>query len=124
MSRCIGIGVDIVKIDRIARLIQDVNFINRVFTKNEVAWAGQKNKSHYFAKRFAAKEAVVKALGTGFTRGISFKSIEVDNDDYGKPQINLDDNVISILNLRNYDIQLSLSDEVNYSVAFVLIQEL
>lgn len=84
-----GIGVDIIEIDRIARAIErhGEHFINRLFTRNEQLPVSAQTPT-YFAGRFAAKEAVVKALGTGF-RGITFLDIEVLNDSVGKPYINL-----------------------------------
>ena len=83
----IGIGVDIVKNQRISSAIKKKLFINRTFSKNEILISKKvDNKIRYFSKRFAAKEAFAKALGTGFRDGLSFKDIEVANDKLGKPR--------------------------------------
>ena len=83
-----GIGIDIIEIERIAKVIErrGTHFIKRIFTRNE-----ERSGDHaitYYAGRFAAKEAVVKALGTGF-RGISWQDIEILNDSLGKPYVTL-----------------------------------
>ncbi len=80
-----GLGIDIIEIERIAKAIEKKGFIERIFTRNERPAAA--NVTHY-AGRFAAKEAVVKALGTGF-RGITWQDIEVLNDSLGKPYVTL-----------------------------------
>jgi len=80
-----GIGIDIIEIDRIAKAIEKKGFIERIFTRNERPKAA---KPTFYAGRFAAKEAVVKALGTGF-RGITWQDIEVLSDSLGKPYITL-----------------------------------
>jgi len=73
----IGNGVDIVDNRRISKLINNNNFIKRIFTKNEIKSSKHKvNKVNYFAKRYAAKEAFVKALGVGFRNKINFSDIE------------------------------------------------
>ena len=79
--KTIGIGVDIVKNKRIHYSINKKNFINRTFGKNEILFS-QKiiNKTSYFSKRFAAKESLAKALGTGFRDGLNFKDIQIIND--------------------------------------------
>lgn len=82
-----GIGLDIIEIDRIALAIERTKgrFIERLFTRNEIR---PNAPATYYAGRFAAKEAVVKALGTGF-RGITWQDIEVLSDSMGKPYVNL-----------------------------------
>ena len=75
--KTIGIGVDIVKNKRIHSSIKKKNFINRTFSKNEISISKKFNdQTNYFSKRFAAKEAFVKALGTGFRNGLNFKDIQ------------------------------------------------
>ena len=75
--KIIGTGVDIVENSRIKRSILNNSFLNRIFTNKEIQFSKKmKNKSSYFAKRFAAKEAFVKSLGTGFRDGFNFKDIE------------------------------------------------
>ena len=124
----IGNGVDIVNNLRIKNSIKNKDFINRVFTLNEINNSKKlNNKINYFAKRFAAKEAFVKALGEGFRNNINFNDIEVTNDKKGKPIINISDNVKEFLEkkfkLRKYQIFLSLSDEKKYSIAYVIINK-
>ena len=84
----LGIGVDIVSNLRIKKSIKDNLFINRVFSKSEIYHSKKtKNKSNYFSKRFAAKEAFMKALGTGFRYNVNFKDISVINNKEGKPEL-------------------------------------
>ena len=124
----IGNGVDIVNNLRIKNSIKNKSFINRVFTIKEINNSKKfNNKINYFAKRFAAKEAFVKALGEGFRNNINFNDIEVTNDKKGKPIINISGNVKEFLKkkfkLRKYQIFLSLSDEKKYSIAYVIINK-
>ncbi len=124
----IGNGVDIVNNARIKKSIKNKKFINRVFTTNEINKSKKlDNKINYFAKRFAAKEAFVKALGEGFRDNINFNDIEVINDKKGKPMINISRNVKKFIKskfkLQKYKIFLSLSDEKKYSIAYVIINK-
>ena len=85
-----GIGIDIVNSNRISKSIKQKRFINRVFNKIEILKCSkQKIKKNCFAKRFAAKEAFSKAVGTGIANGINFNEIVVQNDNTGKPTIKL-----------------------------------
>tara|TARA_B100000579_G_scaffold69029_1_gene52087 strand:- start:131 stop:517 length:387 start_codon:yes stop_codon:yes gene_type:complete len=124
----IGNGVDIVNNLRIKNSIKNKDFINRVFTLNEINNSKKlTNKINYFAKRFAAKEAFVKALGEGFRNNINFNDIEITNDNKGKPIINISNNVKKFLKKKfkssKYQIFLSLSDEKKYSIAYVIINK-
>lgn len=86
----VGLGTDIVEISRIGQMIErhGDTFLNRVFTKTENEYCGsKKNKEQHYAGRWAAKEAVMKTLGTGFIKGIGWKDIEVINLQSGKPTI-------------------------------------
>ena len=84
--KILGIGVDIILNKRINNLIKNKNFINRTFAINEILNSKKNsNKINYFAKRFAAKESLVKAIGSGFRDGINFKDIEISNNKLGKP---------------------------------------
>ena len=121
-----GIGTDIVKVSRIKKFVKKKTFITRLFNKQEVLKCKKtKNPSNCFAKRFAAKEAFSKALGTGISKGINFNEIVVLNEKNGKPYIKLIDKtkkiVVNKLRFKNYKISLSLSDEDKYAVAFVTI---
>ena len=124
----IGNGVDIVENKRIRNSLKNKNFINRVFTKNEISRSKKLiNKTNYYAKRFAAKEAFVKALGEGFRNNINFNDIDIINDKKGKPIINISSNIKKFIKkkfkLNNYKILLSLSDEKKYSIAYVIINK-
>ena len=85
-----GIGNDITSINRIKKSIKNKNFINRLFSKNEIIKCDKLlNRANCYAKRFAAKEAFSKAIGTGISKGISFNEIIVYNIKSGKPYIKL-----------------------------------
>ena len=126
--KIIGIGVDIVENSRIKKSILNNSFLNRVFTKEEILISkNMKNKSSYFAKRFAAKEAFVKSLGTGFKNGINFKDISIINDKLGKPSFFITKKIRKIIKKRfkinTFNFFLSISDEKKYSIAFVIFQK-
>ena len=125
----VGNGVDIVKNRRIEKSLKINGFKNRIFTKYEIKESKKiKNKINYFAKRFAAKEAFVKSIGTGFRENINFIDIEIKKNNRGKPLINLSNNIKLILkkkfNINKYKIFLSLSDEKKYSIAFVIFNKI
>ena len=124
----IGNGVDIIKNSRINSSLKIKGFLNRIFTKNEIDQGKKiKNKTNFYAKRFAAKEAFVKAIGTGFRYDINFIDIEIKNYKNGKPYISLSKNLDNFLQkklkIRKYKVFLSLSDEKDYSIAFVIINK-
>ena len=124
----LGIGVDIVSNLRIKKSIKDNLFINRVFSKSEIYQSKKtQNKSNYFSKRFAAKEAFMKALGTGFRYNVNFKDISVINNKEGKPELKITNNIkkllINRLKVKKFNLFISLSDEKIYSIAFVVIQK-
>ena len=123
-----GIGTDIINIKRMEKSIKKNgdNFINKVFSKNEISYCKKKkNPFPFYAKRFAAKEALSKALGTGIRKGIKFKNIEITNDDFGKPSIELKGTTATFLKkkikTKKYFIYLSLSDDVPWAQATVII---
>ena len=98
----------------------------KIFSKNEIIYCEKKqNPSPFYAKRFAAKEALSKALGTGIRKGISFKNIEIFNDKLGKPFINLNGSTADFLKkkikTKKYFIYLSLSDDRPWAQATVII---
>ena len=121
----IGNGVDIVENKRIKNSLKISGFKQRIFSKNEIAKSIKyKNKISYFAKRFAAKEAFVKAIGTGFRKNINFKDITVNNDKNGKPMINLSNklkNIKRVFKNKKYKIHLTLSDDKPWAVASVIV---
>ena len=123
-----GIGTDIVNIKRMNGMLKKYGFTfkNKIFSKREISYCEKKkNPSSFYAKRFAAKEAFSKALGTGIRKGVKFKDIEVSNNSYGKPYIKIKGNLtkflIKKLKSRKYDIHLSLSDDKPWAQATVII---
>ena len=121
-----GIGTDIANINRLKKSIINKKFIDRIFNKNEVIRCNkQVNKVNCYSKRFAAKEAFVKALGTGISKGINFNEIIVYNVKFGKPSIRLIGNtkkkVKEIFKNKKFNIFLSLSDDKPFAVATAII---
>ena len=121
-----GIGTDIIQINRIKKSIKKKNFLGRIYHTDEIKRCKKtKNSPHCFAKRFAAKEAFSKALGTGISKGINLNEIVILNEKNGKPFIKLlkktKERVDKRFKKKKYKISLSLTDEDNYAVAFVTI---
>ena len=125
--KILGIGVDVVQNKRIKSLIRDKRFLSRTFGEKEIK-ISQKflDKTNYFAKRFAAKEAFTKSIGTGMRNNLNFKDIEILNDKIGKPFYYKSKKINNIIykkfKINNYDLFLSLSDEKDYSIAFTILQ--
>ena len=127
--KILGIGVDVIENKRIRNLINNKSFIKRIFGKNEVYLSKKiSNKTSFFAKRFAAKEAFAKSLGTGFRGTLNFKDIEILNDKIGKPYYFKSKKINEMINkkfkIKKYSLFLSISDEKDYSTAFTIIQSL
>ena len=125
--KILGIGIDIIKNKRVQNLIDNKKFIKRTFGTNELKYSKKtRNKINYFAKRFAAKEAFAKSLGTGFRNNLNFKDIEILNDKVGKPYYSKSKKINNIIDkkfkIKNYKLFLSISDEKDYSVAFTILQ--
>ena len=123
-----GIGTDIVNIKRMEKSLKrhGTKFKKRVFSEKEINYCEKKkNSGAFYAKRFAAKEAFSKALGTGIRKDISLKNIEITNDIYGKPSIKLKGSVNVFFKKRiknkKYNIYLSLSDDKPWAQATVII---
>ena len=121
-------GVDIVENLRIAKAIKNKNFLKRIFSKKEIEISkNYSNKTNYYAKRFAAKEAFYKALGTGLRYGFNFKDVSVKNDKYGKPSLHLTkkikQKIMKKFKSKKIKIHLSLSDERDHSIAFVILDK-
>ena len=123
-----GIGTDIVNIKRIEQSLKKnkSTFKNKIFSEKEISYCeNKKNSSAFYAKRFAAKEAFSKALGTGIRKGVNLKNIEVSNNAHGKPSISLKGNLANYLKKRvkckKYYIHLSLSDDKPWAQATVII---
>jgi holo-[acyl-carrier protein] synthase len=120
-----GIGSDIIEIFRIKKAFKNKNFKKKIFSKNEIKEIDKRsNKISGYAKRFAAKEAFSKALGTGVSAGISFREISINNDKNGKPYIVLHGKTKSIVQQKikkRYKSFLTLSDEKKFALATVII---
>ena len=126
--KIIGTGIDIVENSRIKKSILSNSFLNRIFTTEEILISkNMRNKSSYFAKRFAAKEAFVKSLGTGFRNGFDFQDISVINDKLGKPSFFISKKIKKMIKkkfkINTFNFFLSISDEKKYSIAFVIFQK-
>lgn len=120
-----GIGTDIVHVKRMRENLDKygAKFAQRILTKAEFAEFEEKNNQDAFlAKRFAAKEATAKAMGTGFSQGLSLHHIGVTHDDAGKPIIEFLDVAEKFIQDNNIiQAHLSLADERDYAVAFVTL---
>ena len=123
-----GIGTDIVNIKRMEKSLKQYGnkFKNKIFSKNEISYCEKKkNSGAFYAKRFAAKEAFSKALGTGINKDVNLKNIEISNNSDGKPFISLKGNLANYLKkkvkCKKYDIHLSLSDDKPWCTAMVVI---
>ena len=126
--KILGIGVDIVKNKRIKTLIKNKLFLLRTFSQNEIKTSKNiSNKINYFSKRFAAKEALAKSIGTGFRNNLNFKDIEILNNKKGKPFYSKSKKIDSIIKktfkISNFNLFLSISDEKDYSIAFTILQK-
>ena len=125
--KILGIGVDIIKNERIKKLIKSNKFKNRIYSTKELKLSKKtKNKIAFFSKRFAAKEAFSKTLESGFSSNLNFKDIEIINDKKGMPKYAENKKIIKIVQ-RKYKIKkfnsfLSISDEKDYSTAFAIIE--
>ena len=127
--KILGNGVDIIENKRIEKAIKNKVFIDKIFSNKEkkIALKKSKNKANFFAKRFAAKEAFLKAIGTGLSNGLSFKGITINNNQKGKPFIELEKNIELFLKkkfkIKKYQVHLSISDVKKYSIAYVILCE-
>ena len=126
--KILGIGVDIFQNRRINHLIKNKKFVERVFSKNEIKNSKNlKKKIEFFSKRYAAKESLAKALGTGFRNNLHFKDIEINNDKNGRPFFMDSKKISNIIHnrfkVKRYNLLLSISDEKDYSIAFTIIQK-
>jgi len=127
--KIVGIGVDIIENKRIKNSLKNLKFKKRIYSNKELAQSSySKNKVSFFSKRFAAKEAFAKAIGTGFRDNLNFKDIEIVNDKTGKPYYLKSKKISKIIqekfNIKRYNCFLSISDEKDYSTAFTIIQSI
>ena len=126
--KILGIGVDIVENSRIDKLLKNKLFIKRVFSNSEIIIANKLNdKKNYYSKRFAAKEAFAKSIGTGFRHNLNFNDIAIVNDKLGKPSFIINEKIKKIVKkqfkITSFNFFLSISDEKKYSVAYVILQK-
>ena len=124
-----GIGVDIVDNSRFKKLSKKKNFINRICSRKELnLLRNKKNKVLFLSKRFSAKEAFVKSLGSGFRDNLCFTDISVLNNINGKPYFSFNQKLKKILkkkySLNKFKAHLSLSDEKKHSISYVILQKL
>ncbi|OUX53066.1 MAG: hypothetical protein CBE47_04075 [Pelagibacteraceae bacterium TMED287] len=125
--RILGLGVDIININRIKMILnRNKKFVEKIFSKKEILYCNKKKAKEFcFAKRFAAKEAFSKALGTGISKGLNFKEIEVIKEDSGKPSLSIKGKSLLVvkktLKKDNFVVFLSISDDKPFAVATVII---
>ena len=117
----------IIENKRIKNSVKNSKFKYRIYSAKELKQSSlTKNKISFFSKRFAAKEAFAKALGTGFRNNLNFRDIQILNDKIGKPYYFKSKKIDNIVNkrfkIKNYNLFLSISDEKDYSVAFAILQ--
>ena len=125
--KILGIGADIIENKRVKKSIKNSKFKKKIFSNNELQQSLLlKNKTNFFSKRFAAKEAFAKALGTGFRNNLKFKDIEIVNNKQGKPYYLKNKKISNLIKkkfkVKDYNCFLSISDEKDYSTAFTIIQ--
>ncbi|GAD78560.1 holo-ACP synthase [Vibrio ezurae] len=122
----VGLGTDIAEIERVEKALNrtGITFAQRILTESEMAqFETLKLKAKFLAKRFAAKEAASKALGTGIAQGVSFQDFAISNDEWGKPQLHLSGKALEISKqLGAKHVHLSISDERHYAVATVILE--
>ena len=126
--KILGVGVDIIENSRIVKLLKNKLFIERIFSSSEILNARKiKDKKNYYSKRFAAKEAFAKSIGTGFREGINFKDISIINNKLGKPSFVITEKIKKIVKKQfrttAFNFFLSISDEKKYSIAYVILQK-
>ncbi len=121
----IAVGTDILKVERIEQVVDRLGdkFVRRILTESEQAeYRASKQSNRLLAKRFAAKEAVAKALGTGIGRGVSWQDIQIEHDSNGAPLVRLRGGASEVAARRGgARVELSLADEVDYVVAFAVL---
>ena len=124
----LGIGIDIVENIILKKSLKNKLFISRIFSANEILLSKKTNNvTNYYSKRFAAKEAFAKSIGTGFRNNLNFKDISIVTNRLGKPSFVITDKLKKIIKkifkTSSFNFFLSISDEKKYSVAFVVLQK-
>ncbi len=122
----VGVGVDIAETKRFENLYSRYGerIARRILTESEQVEFGRRNNpASYLATRFAAKEAAVKALGTGFGCGVGYKSIEIKNNNQGRPMLKFINSALELARQKQVEnVFVSLSDEKHYVVAMVILE--
>ena len=126
--KILGIGVDIVENSRISKLLKNKLFIKRIFSNSEILIGNKiRDKKGYYSKRFAAKEAFAKSIGTGFRDNLNYNDISIVSDKLGKPSFVINEKIKKIVKkqfkITLFNFFLSISDEKKYSVAYVILQK-
>lgn len=123
-----GIGTDIVKVARMQKNLErwGERFAQRILTAGEQAdFTRNSRKAHFLAKRFAAKEAAAKAMGIGFSEGLSLRHIGVAHDGYGKPLLEFSGFAAEFIQRHGInEVHISLADEEDHAVAFVTLSKI
>tara|TARA_B110000008_G_scaffold278130_1_gene321061 strand:- start:447 stop:833 length:387 start_codon:yes stop_codon:yes gene_type:complete len=126
--KILGTGIDIVDKTRIRVALKKKLFVKRIFSLTEISKAKNfKDKTSYYSKKFAAKEALSKSIGTGFRNNLNFKDISVINNKLGKPSFVVNNKIKNIIKkqfkVSSVNFFLSISDEKKYSIAYVILQK-
>ncbi len=121
-----GIGTDIVRVGRMREDLDryGVRFAERILAAGElVDFQQNANKANFLARRFAAKEAAAKAMGTGFSNGVQLRDIEVTHDTQGKPMLEFHGQALQFIQGKHVTVaHISLADEQDHAVAFVTLE--
>lgn len=125
-----GTGIDVVEVERIKKQLKDSGerFYSYLFTQDEIAYCTEPANIHVqsqrFGGRFAAKEAFFKALGTGWRDGLSWKDVEVKNDDMGKPLLNLKNKALEMVEEAGVtNVQMSISHGKELATSIVILEK-
>ncbi|MFC2082120.1 holo-ACP synthase [Bacteroidota bacterium] len=119
----VGIGIDIIEIERIKKSIEkyDDLFLNKIFTQTELDYClSKQNKYQHFAARFAAKEAIAKAIATGWSEGFKWKDIEIYNEPSGLPRVKLFGNLQKFLE-KDKELKITMSHSEHYVTCFAIL---
>ena len=125
----LGLGIDLIQNSRIKKLINNKKFLERIYSPREILISMKfKDKINFYAKRFAAKEAFVKSIGSGFRKNLNFNDVSIINNKHGKPSFLITNKLKIIIKkkfkIKSFNFLLSISDEKNYSIAIVIFQKI
>ena len=119
----LGIGTDIIEVERVRKAIARQGFKEKVFSEREIAYCDKEERGERYAARYAAKEAFSKAMGTGWAADVDIHSVEIINDEKGKPNIILSGKALDLFTgLGGIRIHVSLSHIKETALAFVVIE--